>query len=232
MTEERYTQGNYLEDNPSWHVEDSPWKAQQILKIIQKNHLTPKTVCEVGCGAGEILFQLQKSMEKESLFWGYEVSPQAYALCQERANERLHFKLADILEEKDAFFDIVLAIDLIEHLENYFQFLREIKSKGEFKIFHIPLNLSVQAVLRAKPLVISWRRLGHIHNFTKETALQALEDLGYEIIDSLYTSSYTELPPKSKNAAIARIPRKIAFSIHKDLTARILGGYSLLILSR
>ena len=50
-----YTSGEYLEKNPHWHAADSPWKAGQILKMIQKNGLHPATVCEVGCGAGEIL---------------------------------------------------------------------------------------------------------------------------------------------------------------------------------
>jgi len=36
MTEEIYTKGNSnnLQNNPAWHVEDSPWKAKQTLSII------------------------------------------------------------------------------------------------------------------------------------------------------------------------------------------------------
>ena len=29
---ELYTDGSYLKNNPSWGVEDSPWKAAQIAK--------------------------------------------------------------------------------------------------------------------------------------------------------------------------------------------------------
>ena len=47
-----YEDGTYLENNPSWHEEDSPWKAKQIRRIIEKNSLTPKRIYEIGCEIG------------------------------------------------------------------------------------------------------------------------------------------------------------------------------------
>ena len=57
MTENIYTEphGEYLRNNPAWHVEDSSWKARQVMKMLNRNSLNPKTVAEAGCGAGEIL---------------------------------------------------------------------------------------------------------------------------------------------------------------------------------
>ena len=52
-----YNDGEYLKNNPMWHIEDSEWKAEQISKIISRTNLQLKKVCEVGCGAGEILNQ-------------------------------------------------------------------------------------------------------------------------------------------------------------------------------
>jgi ubiquinone/menaquinone biosynthesis C-methylase UbiE len=63
-----YVSGEYLQNNPMWHVEDSPWKAKQILKILGRNNIAPGTICEVGCGAGEILAQLQHEMPKDCEF--------------------------------------------------------------------------------------------------------------------------------------------------------------------
>src|SRR5213075_586346 len=54
-----YQSGEYLDKNPTYHVEDSAWKARQIFQMIEKNRVKPASVCEVGCGAGEILKQLQ-----------------------------------------------------------------------------------------------------------------------------------------------------------------------------
>lgn len=231
MPKNRYINGDYLKDNPTWHVEDSPWKAKQILKMIKRNNVMAKTICEVGCGAGEILRQLQQNLNEECMFSGYEISPQAYKLCKTRANERLQFKLKDFLLEDDVYYDLILIIDLIEHLEDYFGFLRNIKTKSHYKIFHIPLELSVLSVLRSKPLFVTRDLYGHINYLSKELAIQILEETGYEVIDHFYTSMLLELPAKSIKSAISNTLRKIAFPIHKDLCVRMLGGYSIMILA-
>lgn len=230
--EEIYVNGTYLAKNPSWHVEESPWKAQQILRMLRRNHLTPKTICEVGCGAGEILHQLQEHLEHDCLFWGYDISPQAIAMARSRENERVHFKLADINHEQEVFFDLILVMDVIEHVEDYFSLLKGIKRSSDLKIFHIPLDLSVQTVLRSKPLLGMRRAYGHIHYFTKEIALEMLKDLGYEVLDYFYTALYVDLPSERLGRRLLILPRKLFFAIHQDLAARILGGFSLLLLAK
>ncbi len=227
-----YTQGEYLEKNPTWHIKDSPWKAKQILKIVKKNNLQPNSICEVGCGAGEILYQLYIQMPIHVLFAGYEISPQAFELCQQRERKRLRFYLKNLLQDDKAFFDIVLAIDVLEHIEDYFGFLRNLRKKGQYKIFHIPLELSVQTVLRSSPILKERQSAGHIHYFTKETALATLIDTGYEILDYFYTAGSIELPAKSFKSLLARLPRRIMFKLSKDITVRILGGYSLMVLTK
>jgi len=148
----------------------------------------------VGCGAGEVLKQLQQRLDKDCDFLGCDISPQAIELCRSRANERLHFELGDVTKISERFFDVILVLDVIEHLEDYYSFLRTIKERVLYKIFQIPLDLSVQTVLRANPLIRDRQRFGHIHYFTKETALQLLSDLGYNIIDWFYTAVALNLP--------------------------------------
>ncbi len=77
MAENVYTSGQYLEMNPSWHIEESPWKVQHILPMMRRHHLLPNTVCEVGCGFGEVLRLMQMRMSDACTFWGYDISPQA-----------------------------------------------------------------------------------------------------------------------------------------------------------
>ena len=226
-----YEDGTYLENNPSWHEEDSPWKAKQIIKIIEKNRLNPQKICEVGCGAGEILNQLSLYFGTDKEFFGYEVSPQAYQLCLTKAKPNLTFQLSNLLSEDKEFFDIALAIDVFEHIEDYFTFLRKLKNKAQYKIFHIPLDLSVQSVLRCSPILKLRRSVGHIHYFTKETALETLNDTGYKVIDYFYTGNTIDLPNRGWKASLMKIPRKLAFSINNDLAVRVLGGYSLLVLA-
>lgn len=226
-----YTDGAYLNKNPLWHTDESPFKAKQILRMLRKDRLRPTTICEVGCGAGEVLRLLQEEMDNACSFWGYDISPQAMEMCKIRANEKLQFRLADISREEDTFFDLILVLDVFEHVEDYFGFLNGIRSKSDLKIFHIPLDLSVQAVFRKRGLLKRRELWGHIHYFTKETALETLKDVGYEILDNFYTPRGIELAREVVHK-IALLPRKICFSIHQDLTVRILGGYGLLVLAR
>ena len=226
-----YTDGTYLEKNPLWHTDESPFKVSQILRMLQRHRLEPKTIAEVGCGAGDVLRLLQMKMNTACHFWGYDISPQALEMCKNRSNEMLQFKLGDIIQEKDLFFDMILVLDVIEHVEDYFGFLRGIRPKSELKIFHFPLDLSVQAVIRRRGLLRRRELYGHIHYFTKETALATVKDAGYALVDHFYTPRCIVLA-KETIQKIVRLPRTICFSIHQDLTARILGGYSLLILAK
>jgi Methyltransferase domain len=226
-----YLDGSYQSNNPSWHIEDSPWKARQISTMLKKHGINPESICEVGCGTGEILVQLQPSFP-DALFCGYEVSPQAYDICKRRQSNSMRFHLDDLTSKADEFFDVLLAIDVLEHIEDYLGFLKRLKARGRLKMFHIPLDLSIQSVLRAKPILSARRRIGHLHYFTKETAIATLQDCGYEILDQSYTASRLELPNQALSSRLMKFPRRLFHAINADLNVRILGGYSLLVLAR
>jgi 2-polyprenyl-3-methyl-5-hydroxy-6-metoxy-1,4-benzoquinol methylase len=232
MSEAIYTQGQYLENNPTWHIEDSTWKAEQIFKIIQNNNLQPLSICEVGCGSGEILNQLYLKMPNYLNFTGYEISPQAYQNCQKKAKDRLSFKLGDFQQEENTYFDLLLCIDVFEHIEDYFGFLKKLRQKSKYKIFHIPLDISVSSVLRSTPILTARQLVGHLHYFSKETALATLKDTGYEICDYFYTAGSIDLPVKHFKTLLGNLPRKVLYSLNQDIAVRLLGGYSLLVLTR
>ncbi|MBC8111019.1 MAG: class I SAM-dependent methyltransferase, partial [Verrucomicrobia bacterium] len=221
----------YLQNNPGWHIEDSPWKAKQILKILNKNELQPQNLVEIGCGAGEILNQLHQQMNNKVNFYGYEISPDAFALAMSRSKERLNFFNEDLIE-KNVFFDVLLMIDVFEHVEDYIGFIKKCKNVAIYKIFHIPLDISILSVLRVTPITNVRQSVGHLHYFTKETALGTLKDAGYEILDYFYTPGMLELSGKGFKTKLLNPFRKILFSINPDFAVRFLGGYSLLVLTK
>lgn len=226
-----YFNGEYLAKNPLWHLEESEWKATQIARMLQKNQISPATVCDVGCGAGEVLRQLQKTLGGDCELYGYDVSPQAIDLAICRANQRLHFDVADLRDVHGTCFDLLLALDVFEHVEDYYGFLRQLKAKARYKIFHIPLDISVQTVFRKNGLLKRRLLHDHLHFFSKDTAMQALQDTGYEVLDSFYTARAIELGD-DLSQRLLRVPRKLCFALHNELTVRIFGGYSLLVLAR
>ncbi len=233
-----YKTGEYLAmTNRSWHSEDSPWKAEQILGIMQKNSIHPRRLAEIGCGAGQILVELSSNKYlQETEFVGYDISPQAIELCKQTNAGNCRFFCQDIFERDnncDEEFDVLLAIDVFEHVPDYMGFLEKCRQKAKFKIYHIPLDVHVSAVLRDS-LVRSRYSVGHLHYFDASSALATLRDTGHQIVDYSYTSGAIQLykyHPKVKTA-IANIPRWIFSRISLPFTARVFGGYSLLVLAK
>lgn len=226
---DQYVDGDYFQKNPSWHVEHSAWKAKQTVGILRRNSLSPTSIAEVGCGAGEILRSLSSSLP-HSTFVGYELSPQAFALCEERRSDRVSFEMKNLLEEQ-VYFDCLLCMDVVEHVEDYIGFLRSLKAKADYAVFHIPLDINVLSILRDQMLYFRGS-VGHLHYFTASTALATLRDCGYTVVDHCYTTAFRDLPASSLKNRLARVPREALYAVSPDLMVRLLGGCSLLVLTR
>jgi cyclopropane fatty-acyl-phospholipid synthase-like methyltransferase len=224
--ESQYLDGEYFSKNPSFHVEDSPWKASQILRMLQEQGIQPQRVAEVGCGAGEIIVQMARHLPSAE-FHGYEISPQGFALCKTREQQRIQYFHCDILEGAGDAYDLVLCIDVFEHIEDYFKFLRNLRRTGKTFIFHIPLDMNVRQVLRSEAMLNARRQVGHIHYFSKATAIATLEDCGYKVKSSFYTRR----GPRRKTlfSSAMQIPRDVLMWLTPDKAAALLGGYSLLV---
>lgn len=226
-----YIDGTYTKHNPNFDEDYTEWKAQKIYQIMQKNNLDPKSVYDVGCGSGGIAWNLQKYIPT-CTFTGYDINPDAINLCLTKENRLLSFKCADFSNEK-VYGDIILLIDLIEHLENYHQYLRSIKSKSKYKILHIPLEDFAVALFYPPFQTGQMRKVGHLHFFSKEVVLQQLRNLGYEIIDVQYTTTMeVALQDWGWKDKLLSIPRKLLFPIIPNLTARVFGGYSIMVVGK
>lgn len=69
-------------------------------------------------------------------------------------------------------------MDVFEHVDDYLGFLKLCKNKTKNTIFHIPLDISAQGILRNK-LIAARKSVSHLHYFMKETAIATLIDSGY-----------------------------------------------------
>ena len=226
-----FLNGEYLRRVPQWHADDSAWKASDILRMLELNDLSPRSIGEVGCGTGEVLRQLQLKMAPGCVFRGYDIAPQAIELSRTRENDRLHCRLGDIRQDPDGRFDLLLVLDVLEHQENYFSFLRDVKPLAPYKMFHTVLDLSVKAVLRPNGLMELRRTSDDLYFFSKDTILQALRDEGYRIIHWFYASRAIY----RASGVVKRIrqwPRAVCFAVNQDFAVRALGGYSLFVLAQ
>jgi methyltransferase family protein len=234
MTEKSniYLDGTYRAKFPDWHLEDSGNKAEVILEAIRRSKIIPNSVMEIGCGAGEILNVLHSKMADSISFHGYEISPQAYELCKTRRKERLTFSNEDALLINDRpKYDVVLCIDVFEHVENYIDFLRKLKLLGEYKIFRVPLDLNAKGVVTNH----FWRsreEFGHLHYFTKELVLEVLNALDYVIVDAFFDTIVLEGKPRSLKNYLVRLINKLVFKVNQNVAARTFGEYFLMVTAK
>ena len=209
----------------TWHLEDAPFKARQIMRMLDRHpELQLRTICDIGCGSGGILHELHARLGPATKMVGYEVSPQAHALSQRFENGRCEFILGDAFVDRE-FFDLAMMIDVVEHVEDCFAFMRQCAAKAVWKLYHIPLDASASLVLRGNHC---WDSVGHLHLFTMETAIKAVEHSGQRVVDSFLTPVSLERPHRPATR-ITNLPRRI---LPERLGARLLGGYSMMILAK
>lgn len=228
-----YINGEYFSNNPDWDIADAAWKTDAIIGLLKKNKVYPKQVIEVGCGAGENLVELLKKNNGIEKLTGYDISPQAIGLAAKKTTDKISFFSEDITAKENIHTELMLVIDVVEHVDDYYGFLRNLKSKSDFFVFHIPLDLSCRTVMKPHVLLQQRQSVGHIHYYTKEMVEWALQDTGYEIIDWVYTKPVVDVQPAdSLKRLIKKILRNFSFAINKDRSAKKWGGYSMMILAK
>lgn len=227
---QQYLTSEYLERNPTWDLEDTPWKARTVAATLTRNKIEPTSICEVGCGSGGCLAELRKLYPQAELS-GYDIAPDAAKFWPSYDDLDIHFELGDINQNSISKFDVILLLDVIEHVTDPHAFLTDLHGKAKYFILHIPLDLSAASVFRETPLLYARNKVGHIHYFTKHLALSLLEECGYRIIDASYTHAAATAPARSWKTFVARpIRRLVNALLGIDRGVLLLGGETLMVL--
>lgn len=227
---ERYVDGTYLDANPDWHESHADWKAARIARVLTEADIHPRSIADIGAGTGGVLHALAPYLPETSLV-GFEMSPQAVAM-ERRRSHRVDLILGDFRSDPRTF-DLVMAIDVFEHVEDYLGFLRDLHTKAPRAIFHIPLELSVYTVLRdRRTLLTSRARLGHLHHFTEQTALAALRGTDWQPRQVAFTQGIfahdqlATLKRRLRWAPVAALSR-----VNESVAAKVAGGFGLMVLA-
>jgi SAM-dependent methyltransferase len=230
--EQRYLDESYLLKNPDWDRADSPWKAKKVLSLLEDHNIIPNSICEVGCGSGDTLACLAKELPNTRMT-GFDISPQAAEFWKDHQNlDGVEFLLGDFHKINQKTFDVLLMLDVFEHVRDPFTFLEASRCCATYFVFHIPLDLSASSVARGAPLLMVREKTGHLHYYTKDLALATLRDTGYEIVEWRYTEASLNSPNRSRKTRVASIVRRLAYAFNKDFGVRLLGGETLLVLAK
>ena len=105
--EKRYFDGTYLKHNPSWDSEDAAWKAALVTKVLTAHNIQPRSICELGCGTGDVLRTLHPSFPM-AMLTGYDVSPQLTKFWNNHGDAKIgiNFILGNLIFFKNELMDI------------------------------------------------------------------------------------------------------------------------------
>jgi hypothetical protein len=223
-----YLDGSYEGINPSWDTADSAWKAALVAKMLARHGLLPNSIAEIGCGAGGVLATLSTGMPQTS-FHGWDIAPGAARFWS--AHKGIQFTCGDFLVSNVSRYDVLLLLDVIEHVANPHEFLSRLAPFGTNVVLHIPLDLSAASVLRETPLLRQRRQVGHIHYFTRNLALELLHECGYEIVDATFSGAHKRRQA-SLGGKLAALVRRAVFAFGREAGVRLLGGDTLVVLAR
>ena len=224
---DRYRDGGYLSANPTWHAEDSPFKASQVKRAIERSGITPRSIVEVGCGAGGIVAELARAYPSVPCV-GFEVSEDAYRLCGQHRASNLKYVLGNFVDANEKV-DLVVCCDVFEHVDDHVGFLRALGARARHVVFNIPLDVSVSSVLLRR-FEYFRVRYGHLHYFTRETALATLEYAGLKVRTEFLANGGIARAIGAKKR-LAAIPRVIVGAISRELSCRLMGGCSLVVVA-
>jgi SAM-dependent methyltransferase len=221
-----YNDGGYLSKNPGWHENDATWKASQVLSLLGDWDLRPQSIVDIGCGTGGVLEVMASALNGTRLV-GYDLSSQAIELVSR--SDQVDLRVGTPADVRDHY-DLLLSLDVFEHVEDYIGFLRSLRPIADWFMFHIPLDSSAQSVVRERPLLAVRSTVGHLHYFTRGTALASLETAGFRVsCDRLLFPN--DVQGRRMKTRIANIPRSLGRRFNPQLSARILGGSTLLVLA-
>ncbi len=179
---EQHTYGimNDVEDKHWWFVGRRAILESFLQGIIEKSKIKNQEskILDVGCGTGANLEMLKQFGESE----GVDVSDDALEFCKKKGL-KVHKGLAEELPFEDESFDVVTALDVVEHLDDDVAGLKEmhrVLKKGGKTLIFVPAFMWLWGVQDD----ISNHRI----RYTRQQIVERLEKAGFEIERATYAN--------------------------------------------
>ena len=202
-------------------------------------------ILDVGCGLGTYIRKLRAFSEK---VYGVDIDPDKVAQAQEQL-EHVYLAPAEKLPFPDAYFDVVLLHEVLEHVEDDHQAVCEayrvakpggrlvvfvpnrlypfethgVYCRGEYRFGNIPLVNYLPDPLRN-------RLCPHVRAYTSRGLLQLFDGLTYRIV--VHTRIYPGYDNISyRHANVAKVLRTLTYALERT-PLRVVGLSHLLVVEK
>ena len=221
-----YVSGEYLKNNEDWHASRAGWKAGHVIRGLEAVGVKPATLCDIGCGTALTLNAVASHFGLSHAV-GFEpssdapVHPETQAIVERRQMG---------VEATSDHFDVALMLDVFEHVEDYYGFIRSSGRVADHVVFHIPLDANLVTLVKSG-FMGPRDRIGHLHYYTPETALATLRDCGFKVLHWHFTKAGWDGPDRNPNSPL-NLVRRLLFALSPKLQQRLTGGLALLAVTR
>jgi SAM-dependent methyltransferase len=176
-----------------------------------------RTILDVGCGSGDNLAGLA-ALNRYDLA-GTDISKEALQLAQKRVPSA---RLLELNVEQAALpeqFDLVVSVQVLEHIEDDVQAIRHIAAMSSRYVF------TSTVAGRMRP---SERAIGHVRNYTRDELTRKLERAGLEVAwcrgwgFPFYSPIYRSIaehipggPPTGRVDGMARVTADLLYHLYR-----------------
>jgi len=143
-------------------------------------------ILDIGCGTG----MMMQSMGSHGQTYGLEISPDAIRLSKQRGLHRIVRSNAGMgLPFKNAAFDAVTCLDVLEHLDDDRNLIKEV-----FRV----LKPGGHVIITVPAFQIQWSRhdvaVHHKRRYTRSSMLKKVDGLGWQVVREGYYNTALFLP--------------------------------------
>jgi ubiquinone/menaquinone biosynthesis C-methylase UbiE len=200
-----YVTDEYIVKNPSLHEEDSPWKVSKIIPLIdtfvEGLNRDEINLLDVGGGAGLILnavsYYIEETCKIKVMKFALDLSPGMLKI-QKKRNQDIKKSLNEDISKTSLAnkeMDLTLMIDVLEHVTNPTETLKELQRISKFVIFKVPLEDNL--LLRTLDFIRSGKYrqheiefMGHINVYRFDKLKHQIEDYTGEVLDYYFTNIF------------------------------------------
>jgi SAM-dependent methyltransferase len=185
MKEHTYPIMFRVEQSHWWYTGRRKILADFVEKICRQVTDRRPRILDVGCGTGANLLMLSQYGDAE----GVDVSEDALAFCRERGLAKVKLGAAEELPYEDGTFDLVTALDVVEHIDDDLAGLREMRRV---------LRPGGRVLLFVPTFMFLWGLQDDVSNHRRRYRLpelqRLLEQAGFEVERTTYANITFFLP--------------------------------------
>jgi len=171
-----------------YDVESQHWwfrARRDILTNLVLQCISQGNILDVGCGTGFILEALQTAYAGKCETWGIDISEMAVQVCHAKGLTQVRQGVLENNALPAHYFDLVMFLDMIEHLEHDLGTLLRAKHY---------LKPQGQILITVPAYQFLWSAHDEIHHhkrrYTKKQLTELLQQAGYEVVFSSYFNTF------------------------------------------